>query len=77
MVAKQGGPLGGIAGLKNARAHKDALGSQLHHQSRVSGGSYAAGSKVDHRQLAVFVDVTQQVHRNLELLGGLEQFVLP
>ena len=60
-----GGTLGGVAGLEDTGANEHALGAQVHHQGRVSGGGHAAGGEVDHGQTAVLLDIAQQLHGNL------------
>ena len=65
-----------VAGLEDAGANEHALGTQVHHQGCVSGGGHAAGGEVDHGQTAVLLDIAQQLHGDLQLLGSLEELIV-
>mmetsp|Transcript_18976 Transcript_18976/g.49367 ORF Transcript_18976/g.49367 Transcript_18976/m.49367 type:complete len:383 (-) Transcript_18976:77-1225(-) len=71
------GTLCGVTRLKDARADKNAVAAELHHQRSIGGGSDAARGKVDHREPTQVLDLLDDRHGHT-LLGrkGLELAVI-
>ena len=63
--------------LEDARADEDAVGTELHHQRRVSRSGDAAGREVDDRQAAVLSHLLDKLERRLDASSAAGQFYLP
>jgi len=70
------GTLGWVTRLEDARADKDTVASELHHQGSISRGSNTTGSKVDNGKTAQLGSLLEQVVRGLDLLGVGEELVV-
>ncbi len=65
-----------IAGLEDARAHKDGLCTEFHHEGGVCGSGDATGAEVGNRQPAQKVRLPDHLKRSLHLLCEHIKFVL-
>ena len=69
------GPGFGIAGLENARAHKHAVSTQLHHERSIGRGGNTSCNQQRNRQATLARGFNDEFIRGLELLGADVEFV--